>query len=97
MEFPAHVYKDNGPFHRKGGTYSVATVESEDDLNAKLEEGWVLHPDDIDAPVVNIKAPESNDAPTRDELELKAKELKIKFTDKTSNEELGKLIAAKLG
>ena len=93
------IYKDGGPFQRKGGTFDAHTARSQEELDEKLASGWYSHPDQIGAAPApaQIKEPESNDAPTRDELELKAKELKIKFSDKTTDEELGKLIAAKLG
>lgn len=100
------VYKDGGPYQRRGGTFDTLTVHSQEELADKLANGWYSHPDEIGAkadatlpsgtPASDIKAPESAAAPTRDELKLKATELGIEFAPNTSDKKLRELIEAKL-
>ena len=100
------VYKDGGPYQRNGGTFDIAVVQSQEALDEKLANGWYSHPDEIgakavatlssDAPASEIKEPESEAAPTRDELKLKATELGIQFAANTSDKKLRELIEAKL-
>ncbi len=99
-QLPTHVYKDGGHFQRQGGTYSAAYVTTQEDLEAKIAAGWGLRIADIGKPkevaAPDIKAPESDDAPTLDELKIKARELGLKFGPNTKAETLTKLIADKL-
>lgn len=100
------VYKDGGPYQRRGGTFDTLTVVSQEELEEKLANGWYSHPDEIgakavatlssDAPASEIKEPESEAAPTRDELKLKATELGVQFAANTSDKKLRELIEAKL-
>lgn len=100
------VYKDCGPYQRRGGTYDSVAVHSQEELDEKLANGWYSHPDEIgakavatlssDTPASEIKEPESEAAPTRDELKLKATELGIQFAANTSDKKLRELIEAKL-
>lgn len=90
MEFPRLVY-------RSANEHKL--VEGGDEFNIARKEGWfasvpeaIAHKHDVaDEVDVDEDAP-----PTRDELELKALELKIKFTKKTTDAELGELIAKAL-
>lgn len=90
MEFPRLVY-------RSSSTHELAGDQEQYD--ALLADGWFDSVPDaiagkrkaVDAPVVDEVA-----QPTRDELEVKAKELGIKFTKKMTDEELGQLIATAL-
>lgn len=100
------VYKDGGPYQRKGGTFDTLAVHTREELENKLANGWYSHPDEIgakavatlssDAPAPDVKAPESKEAPTRDELKLKATELGIEFAQNVSDKKLRELIEAKL-
>jgi hypothetical protein len=98
-QFPTLVYKGRGPHSRAGGTYDYTDVANQKDLEAKLADGWFSTlPEAIDAhdkPVEVVKS-EDNTPPTRKELEVKAKELNIKFDKKTTDAELGAAITAAL-
>ena len=99
IEFPTILYKDVGQYQRAGGTYSTAAVETQEDYDAKIAEGWVTHPDFIGKEPVKAaeKAPADDNAPpTREELEAKATELGIDFTAKTTDKKLAGLIEAAL-
>lgn len=97
-QFPTIVYKGFGPHARAGGTFDYSSANDQDELDAKLASGWYATlPEAIEAND-NPGAVKSDDAPpTRDELETKAKELGIQFNAKTTDAQLGKLIAKKLG
>lgn len=110
-EFPALVYKDKGPHQRAGGSYDHKLVEDEAEFDAALADGWFpTLPEAIEGKLVAQEGTQEltntgvqgqdqakdNEPPTRAELEAKAVELGIKFTDKTSDKKLGDLIAATL-
>ncbi|CAB4168917.1 hypothetical protein UFOVP581_18 [uncultured Caudovirales phage] len=90
--YPDLVYKGVGPYSRAGGSYDFVEVKDEDDMKARLSDGWYLslasaidaHDNGVDAPV------------TRKEMEVKAKDLSIKFTKKTTDEELMALIDSQI-
>ena len=91
------VYRDGGPYARKGGTYDTKGVSSREEHDQALEDGWFnTLPEAIagKSAVVDVK---DDEPPTREELEQKAKELGIKFDKKTSDEALAKKIAEALG
>lgn len=102
IEFPALVYKAEGKFQRPGGGYSWTCVTSEEELTKKLSEGWFASLDEaverINSPVkAPLAAVEVDDAPpTREELEIKATELKIKFDGRFSDKKLCQLISEAL-
>lgn len=96
-QFPTLVYKGKGPHSRAGGTYDYVAANNQEELDAKLADGWFTTlPEAIDAhdkPTV-VK---SDDAPaTRAELEAKAKELGIQFGKKTTDAELSAAITKAL-
>lgn len=95
-EFPTIVYKDVGPYQRRGGTYSTVTVNDQADLDAALAAGCVTHPDFIGQAPAKAAAPDDNAPPTRAEMEAKATELGIEFTGRTSDKKLLGLIDAAL-
>lgn len=83
--FPRHVFKDGGKIQRAGGSYSSKIVNDEEELNEALNNGWFyslpeaiegVHSEDSDAPI------------TREEMEIKAKELGIKFDGRTNDVKL---------
>ena len=39
-QFPVLVFKDNGPHQRAGGSYDHKVVESAEELDAALADGW---------------------------------------------------------
>ncbi len=82
--YPDLVYKGVGPYSRAGGSYDFVEVKDEDEMRARLNDGWYLSlASAIDAHDNGANAPA-----TRKEMEVKAKDLSIKFTKKTTNEEL---------
>lgn len=95
-QFPTLVYKGKGPHSRAGGTYDYAAANDQEELDAKLADGWFQTlPEAIDAhdkPVA--PKPDDNAPPTRKELEAKAKELGVKFNGKTTDAELSAAITA---
>lgn len=97
-QFPTIVYKGQGPHSRAGGTFDYSSANNQEELEAKLTSGWYASlPEAIEAHD-NPGTVKSDDAPpTRVELEAKAKELGIKFNAKTTDAQLGELIAKKLG
>jgi hypothetical protein len=98
-QFPTLVYKGHGPHSRAGGTYDYAAANDQEELDAKLADGWFATlPEAIDAHDKPAEVVKSDDAapPTRKELEAKAKELGIKFDKKTTDAELGAAITAAL-
>ncbi len=111
-EYPALVYKDKGPHQRAGGTYDHKLVETDQEFDAALADGWFpTLPEAIEGKLVAQEGTlgltntddqgqdqaKDNEPPTRAELEAKAVELGIKFGAKTTDKQLGNLIAAKLG
>jgi hypothetical protein len=89
MEFPQLVYKCPGPYARQGGTYDHAVVNDADEYAAQIGAGWFnTLPEAIEgkAPAQEVLA--DNAAPTRAELEAKAKELGIVFDGRTSDSKL---------
>ena len=105
MKNATMLYKAPGPHDIHGGhfDYTIVDADGEGAIDAAKEAGWFETTDEAKAAYDATKAPEvklpPNDLlpPTRAELEQKANELKLKFSAKTTDEDLGKLIQAKLG
>ena len=97
-QFPTLVYKGHGPHSRAGGTYDYAAANDQEELDAKLADGWFTTlPEAIDAHDKPAAVKSDDTAPpTRKELEAKAKELGIKFDKKTTDAELSAAITAAL-
>lgn len=96
MKFPGFVYKSPGRMGRiRKKTYDWSPVQNEEELAAKLAQGWYATRDEAFAPKqLTPKQPEvKEDAPpTRAELEQKARELGLKFDGRTSDRKLLKMI-----
>lgn len=88
-DFPTLVYRDGGPYQRRGGTFNSIVVNSQDEFDAALDAGCVMHPDFIGQDTDS--AP-----PTRAELEAKATELGLKFDGRTSDKTLATKIQSAL-
>lgn len=88
------LYKYPGPHDIHGSKFDYVIVNDED-IDAHIGQGWSLTTaqalEAASKPPVN-----DDDAPTRAELETKARELNIKFSDKTSDDKLGSLIESRL-
>ncbi len=96
-QFPTLVYKGKGPHSRAGGTYDYTAANDQTDLDGKLADGWFATlPEAIDAHDKPAAKSDDNAPPTRKELEAKAKELGIKFANKTTDAELSASITAAL-
>jgi len=92
-QFPTLVYKGKGPHSRAGGTYDYVAANKQEELDAKLADGWFTTlPEAIDAHDKPATKSDYTVPPTRKELEVKARELGIKFINKTTDDELGAAI-----
>lgn len=99
MEFPTIVYKVPGRYVRPYGTYDYAGVNTQEELDAKLSEGWYESlPAAIEGkpskPAETVSEPvlDDNAPPTREELETKATELGIKFDGRYSDKKIAQMI-----
>jgi len=101
MEFPSLVYKAEGKYIRPHGTYDFTGVNNQEELDAKLKEGWFKSLEDaiagksaISKAVKAVSEPvlDDNAPPTREELETKATELGIKFDGRFSDKKIAQLI-----
>ena len=100
-DFPRFVYQAKGRFQRKGGTYDYEWVQTPEEQEKLLKEGWfesleaAINPPKSTAP--NEKStPEpvvdDNSPPSREELEAKAAELGIKVDGRHSDKKIAQLI-----
>jgi hypothetical protein len=96
-QFPTLVYKGHGPHSRAGGTYDYTAANDQEELDAKLADGWFTTlPEAIDAHDKPAVVKTDDAPPTRAELETKAKELGIQFGKKTTDAELSASITKAL-
>ncbi len=96
MSYPTLVYKTPGTHQIPGGTYEYLPVQSPDDLEAALENGWYRTLGEaIKGEHADIEDDEGGDEEpaTRAELEAKATELGIKFQHNTKDKTLAEKIA----
>lgn len=106
MTYPKHVFKAGGPYRTKGFAYSVAGAADADQEAGLLAAGW--H-GSIDAAQGRPKAAQivaaaealedavdDISAPTRDELERKARLMGIRGVHLMKDETLASRIAAEL-
>lgn len=42
MQFPVHVYRSPGNYEQRGKSYKLASVASQDELQAHIDAGWHL-------------------------------------------------------
>lgn len=101
MKNATMLYKAPGPHEIHGGhfDYTVVDADEEGAIEAAKTDGWFETTTEAKEAADAAKAKreaELNAPPTRAELEAKAKELDIKFNDKTSDKKLADLIAASL-
>ncbi len=105
--FPTILYKTPGP-HKKprGGTYKTTGAADKAEFDALLKKGWFPSYEEAAAGKIAGKIIEAAEAfedavdevsaPTRDELETKAKELGVSFNARTSDKKLAERIAEAL-
>lgn len=100
MSFPNHVFKTPGVHHGHTGTYDFKAVRNQEELDNALSSGWYLSIQDaIDrveySPNDGVEiGPDYSAAPTREEMEIKARELDLKFDGRTSDRKLLEMINA---
>ena len=106
-DFPTILYKTPGP-HKKprGGTYKTTGAADKAEFDALLAKGWFPSYEEaaagkiagkiIEAAEAFEEAVDEVSAPTRDELETKAKELGVSFNARTSDKKLAERIAEAL-
>ncbi len=98
MKYQDMVYQCPGPHARKGGTFDTKGVNSKEEHEAALKNGWFnTLPEAIEGKSAVVDLPPVELPPTREELEQKAKELNIKFDKKTTDEVLAKKISDVMG
>ena len=89
---PTLLYRTPGDHQCAGGTYSYAPASTQAQVEQLLDSGWFLTlPEAIagehDESRYAVHG-EDDTAPTREELEAKAKELDIKFDGRTTDKSL---------
>lgn len=99
MQFPIHVYKCPGqhPAKAKGGkTYKIKGVADAAEFDSAVASGWFVSYEEASGLVLKADADpvvvNDDSAPTRAELEQKARELNIKFDGRTRDHKLAALI-----
>lgn len=107
MSFPTIMYRVPGP-HKKprGGTYAYRGAADQAEFDALAAKGWFPSYEEaaagktankiIEAAEAFEDAVDEVSAPTRDELEAKAKELGVSFNARTSDKKLAERIAEAL-
>ena len=105
--FPTIMYRTPGP-HKKprGGTYKTTGAADKAEFDELLKKGWFPSYEEAAAGKIAGKIIEAAEAfedavdevsaPTRDELETKAKELDVSFNARTSDKKLAERIAEAL-
>jgi len=106
-KFPTIMYRTPGP-HKKprGGTYRTIGAADKAEFDELLKKGWFPSYEEaaagktankiIEAAEAFEDAVDEVSAPTRDELEAKAKELGVSFNARTSDKKLAERIAEAL-
>jgi hypothetical protein len=106
-DFPTILYRTPGPFKKpRGGTYATIGCEDKEAFDALIAKGWFTSYEEAkggkeakeiieSAEAFEDAVDEVSDA-TRDELETKAKELKVSFNARTSDKKLAERIATAL-
>jgi len=94
MQFPTIVYRSPGANPGPNGTsYDYKGVEDAKALEAAIGEGWHVSLVAAVVPVAVADVPEDDDAPpSRDELEVQAVKLGLKFDGRTSDAKLARMI-----
>ena len=101
MDFPTIMYRVPGP-HKKprGGTYAYRGADDQETFDALRAKGWFPSYEEAVIGQCVIKGTDNpideTSAPTREELETKAKELGISFNARTSDKKLSERISEAL-
>ena len=113
MEFPRFVYLSPGNFRRGKSSYRYVSVNSLEEHDAYLAQGWSTSADlaidranaptpapapaSVPTPASASAVPEDNAPPTRAELEAKAREIGLRFDGRTSDRTLLRRITQAIG
>lgn len=103
-QFPQILYRQPGIEAVHGGMYSTKIVESHDELDAAIADGWYeTTPEAKEAfdaaakgQVSGTTSTAPSGPPSRAELEQKASELGVPFSARVSDKKLADAIAEKL-
>jgi hypothetical protein len=85
------LYRHPGQHDIHGGKFDYIIT---DDIDAALADGWYLTT--TEAKAASAAQAADNSPPTREEMEDKAKELSLKFSDKTTDKKLLQMIVEAL-
>ena len=98
-DFPTIVYRTPGP-HKKprGLSYGYRNAADKEAFDALIAKGWSASYEDAVGQKPKTKAVEIDEVsgPTREELEIKAKELGVSFNARTSDITLSERITSAL-
>jgi len=101
-DFPTILYRTPGPFKKpRGGTYAIRPAADKEAFDALIAKGWSASYEDAASKLdkkPKAKAVEIDEVsgPTREELEIKAKELGVSFNVRTSDITLSERITSAL-
>jgi hypothetical protein len=102
-DFPTILYRVPGPFKKpRGGTYATRPAADKEAFDALIAKGWSASYEDAAIaaqplkPKVEAVEIDEVSGPTREELEIKAKELGVSFNARTSDITLSERITSAL-
>ena len=101
-DFPTILYRVPGPFKKpRGGTYATRPAADKEAFDALIAKGWSASYEEAASKLdkkPKAKAVEIDEVsgPTREELEIKAKELGVSFNARTSDITLSERITSAL-
>ena len=98
-DFPTILYRTPGPFKKpRGGTYAIRPAADKEAFDALIAKGWSASYEGAVGLKPKAKAVEIDEVsgPTREELEIKAKELGVSFNVRTSDITLSERITSAL-
>lgn len=102
-DFPTIVYRTPGPYKKpRGKTYAYRSAADQEAFDALIAKGWSASYEDAVSKLdkkPKAKAVEIDEvsSPSREELEVKAKELGVSFNARTSDITLSDRITEALG
>jgi len=101
-DFPTILYRVPGPFKKpRGGTYATRPAADKEAFDALIAKGWSASYEEAASkldkkPKVEAVEIDEVSGPTREELEIKAKELGVSFNARTSDITLSERITSAL-
>jgi hypothetical protein len=96
-DFPTILYRTPGPFKKpRGGTYAIRPAADKEAFDALIAKGWSASYDGAVGQKPKAVEIDEVSGPTREELEIKAKELGVSFNARTSDITLSERITSAL-